>query len=188
MCAQGFRKYLSQAKDHEELLSFLLGQIVKEKVRFYQLQRHEQPDKVSINVTELDEKVFLNALLPIAFADVFPTIGQGARHLRYAAFPPFSLVPHQWLYHGGRRDREDLPGYPGLVVTVTLLTTFHFSAVERALSLLSESICLQINVAMFTSRSCVVRIYVMYYLLPPTYMCLGKLWWNKVICANKNTA
>ncbi|KLO19458.1 MCM-domain-containing protein [Schizopora paradoxa] len=53
---RGFRKYLSQAKDHEELLSFLLGQIVKEKVRFYQLQRHEQPDKVSINVTELDEK------------------------------------------------------------------------------------------------------------------------------------
>ena len=54
---QGFRKYLSQAKDHEELLSFLLGQIVKDKVRLYQLQRHEQPEKVSINVSELDEKV-----------------------------------------------------------------------------------------------------------------------------------
>lgn len=56
MLLQGFRKYLTQAKDHEELLSFLLGQIVKEKVRYYQLQHHEQPDKVSINVSELDEK------------------------------------------------------------------------------------------------------------------------------------
>lgn len=59
MLLQGFRKYLTQAKDHEELLSFLLGQIVKEKVRYYQLQHHEQPDKVSINVSELDEKASL---------------------------------------------------------------------------------------------------------------------------------
>ncbi len=34
---QGFRKYLTQAQDHEELLSFLLSQIVKEKARFFQL-------------------------------------------------------------------------------------------------------------------------------------------------------
>lgn len=54
---RGFRKYLSQARDHEELLSFLLGQIVKEKVRMYQFRRHEQPDSVTVKITELDERV-----------------------------------------------------------------------------------------------------------------------------------
>jgi len=54
---QGFRKYLTQSRDHEELLSFLLGQLVKDKARFYQLQRHQQPELVSIKVSELDERV-----------------------------------------------------------------------------------------------------------------------------------
>ncbi|KAI0785538.1 MCM-domain-containing protein [Abortiporus biennis] len=53
---RGFRKYLTQAKDHEELLAFLLGQIVKEKARLYQLQRYQQPEKISIKVSELDER------------------------------------------------------------------------------------------------------------------------------------
>jgi len=53
---RGFRKYLSQAKDHEELLAFLLGQLVKDKARFYQLQRHQQPDAVTVKVAELDER------------------------------------------------------------------------------------------------------------------------------------
>ncbi|TFY52184.1 hypothetical protein EVJ58_g10153 [Rhodofomes roseus] len=53
---RGFRKYLTQARDHEELLAFLLGQIVKEKARFYQLQRHQQPDVISIKASELDER------------------------------------------------------------------------------------------------------------------------------------
>ncbi|EJD03389.1 MCM-domain-containing protein [Fomitiporia mediterranea MF3/22] len=53
---RGFRKYLTQARDHEELLAFLLGQIVKDKVRFYQMQHGEPPEKVSINVSELDER------------------------------------------------------------------------------------------------------------------------------------
>ncbi|OCH90248.1 MCM-domain-containing protein [Obba rivulosa] len=51
-----FRKYLSQARDHEELLSYILGQIVKEKARFYQLQRHQQPELISVKVSELDER------------------------------------------------------------------------------------------------------------------------------------
>ena len=38
-------------------MAYLLGQIVKDKVRFYQIQHHEQPEKVSIDVTELDERV-----------------------------------------------------------------------------------------------------------------------------------
>ena len=54
---QGFRKYLTQARDHEELLAFLLGQIVKERVRLFQLQRHAQPEVISIKTTELDERV-----------------------------------------------------------------------------------------------------------------------------------
>lgn len=56
---QGFRKYLTQSKDHEELLSFLLGGLVKDKARFYQLQRHEQPELVTIQVSELEERVSL---------------------------------------------------------------------------------------------------------------------------------
>ncbi|KAI0829890.1 MCM-domain-containing protein [Trametes gibbosa] len=53
---RGFRKYLTQARDHEELLAFLLGQIVKEKARYYQLQRHSQPESVTVKVPELDER------------------------------------------------------------------------------------------------------------------------------------
>jgi len=54
---QGFRKYLTKARDHEELLSFLLGQIVKEKARFFRLQRHQQPELVTVNTSKVDEQV-----------------------------------------------------------------------------------------------------------------------------------
>ena len=54
---QSFRKYVTQARDYEELLAFILGQLVKEKARFYQLQRHEQPDLITIKVSELEERV-----------------------------------------------------------------------------------------------------------------------------------
>lgn len=54
---QGFRKYLTQSKDHEELLAFLLGNIVKEKARFYMLQRHEQPELIQVKTKELEERV-----------------------------------------------------------------------------------------------------------------------------------
>ncbi|KAF8897032.1 MCM2/3/5 family-domain-containing protein [Gymnopilus junonius] len=53
---RGFRKYLTQSKDHEELLAFLLGGLVKDKARFYQLQRHEQPEKVVVKLSELEDK------------------------------------------------------------------------------------------------------------------------------------
>ncbi|KAI0745092.1 MCM-domain-containing protein [Earliella scabrosa] len=53
---RGFRKYLTQARDHEELLAFLLGQIVKEKARFYQLQHYQQPESITVKVSELDER------------------------------------------------------------------------------------------------------------------------------------
>ncbi|RPD63724.1 MCM-domain-containing protein [Lentinus tigrinus ALCF2SS1-6] len=53
---RGFRKYLTQARDHEELLAFILGQIVKEKARFYQLQRYQQPESITVKVSELEER------------------------------------------------------------------------------------------------------------------------------------
>jgi len=53
---RGFRKYITQARDHEELLAFILGQLVKEKARFYQLQRHQQPELITVKVSELDER------------------------------------------------------------------------------------------------------------------------------------
>lgn len=55
--AQGFRKYLTQARDVEELLSFILGQLVKEKARDHQLKKHEQPELVSVQVEELKHRV-----------------------------------------------------------------------------------------------------------------------------------
>ncbi|KAL4080313.1 MCM2/3/5 family-domain-containing protein [Scleroderma yunnanense] len=53
---RGFRKYLTQARDYEELLAFILGQLVKEKARFYQLQRHEQLEVLTIKVSDLDDR------------------------------------------------------------------------------------------------------------------------------------
>jgi len=53
---RGFRKYLTQTKDHEELLAFLLGGLVKEKARFHQLQHHEQPESVTVKVSELADQ------------------------------------------------------------------------------------------------------------------------------------
>ncbi|KJA29045.1 hypothetical protein HYPSUDRAFT_634812 [Hypholoma sublateritium FD-334 SS-4] len=53
---RGFRKYLTQSKDHEELLSFLLGNLVKLKVREFQLRHHTQPEKVVVKLSELEDK------------------------------------------------------------------------------------------------------------------------------------
>ncbi|KAG7098680.1 MCM DNA helicase complex subunit [Marasmius oreades] len=53
---RGFRKYLTHSKDHEELLAFLLGQLVKEKARLYQLQRHGQPELITVKPKELEER------------------------------------------------------------------------------------------------------------------------------------
>jgi DNA replication licensing factor MCM2 len=69
---RGFRKYLTQSRDHEELLAFVLGGLIKEKARFHQLQRFEQPELVTVKVSELDERVssyFL--LLRLASTDEF---------------------------------------------------------------------------------------------------------------------
>ncbi|KAL7410303.1 MCM2/3/5 family-domain-containing protein [Mrakia frigida] len=53
---RGFRKYLNQATDHEELLSFLLGQLVKEKALLYSNLHEEPAEKIVIKVAELEER------------------------------------------------------------------------------------------------------------------------------------
>ncbi|KIY67746.1 MCM-domain-containing protein [Cylindrobasidium torrendii FP15055 ss-10] len=53
---RGFRKYLTQARDHDELLSFLLGQLVKDRARIYQLARHEPASQVTVKVADLEER------------------------------------------------------------------------------------------------------------------------------------
>ena len=79
MASQGFRKYLTQARDHEELLAFLLGQIVKEKTRYYQLQKHSQPESITVPVAELEERVsFPDIFRPRAPTLIADAAGQGA--------------------------------------------------------------------------------------------------------------
>jgi len=60
---RGFRKYLRTPNDHAELLAFLLGQILKEKLRFQiaKLSRlasslPTHPDSVEIKVAELEAR------------------------------------------------------------------------------------------------------------------------------------
>jgi len=53
---RAFRKYITLEQDHEELLSFLLGQIIKEKARSYQATRRQPPSKVSVKTSELEER------------------------------------------------------------------------------------------------------------------------------------
>lgn len=53
---KGFRKYVHQATDHEELLSFLLGQLIKERVQLHRHQRGENPEKVAIKINQLESR------------------------------------------------------------------------------------------------------------------------------------
>lgn len=100
---QGFRKYLTQARDHEELLSFLLGQIVKERARFFQLQRHQQPELVTVNTSELDERVCDRVALDtprtqVVDDDIFPYPGQRTRDLRHSAILAVSPIHRERLH------------------------------------------------------------------------------------------
>ena len=51
------RKYLRVATDHEEVLAFLLGQLVKDKVRYQTLRDSTSPASVTIRISELEERV-----------------------------------------------------------------------------------------------------------------------------------
>ncbi|KAK7057109.1 DNA helicase [Favolaschia claudopus] len=87
---RGFRKYLTQSKDHEELLAFLLGGLVKDKARLHQLQRHEQPELVAVKITELegrakDHDIF--DITPFLRSKLFSTngytVGEGVIEKRF---------------------------------------------------------------------------------------------------------
>lgn len=53
---RGFRKYVHKATDNEELLAFLLGQIIKEKVQLTIAQRGQEPNKVSVQLSQLETR------------------------------------------------------------------------------------------------------------------------------------
>ncbi|KXN85371.1 DNA replication licensing factor mcm2, partial [Leucoagaricus sp. SymC.cos] len=53
---RGFRKYLTQSKDHDELLAFLLGGLIKDRARYLQLSRQAQPELVTVKIAELEER------------------------------------------------------------------------------------------------------------------------------------
>jgi DNA replication licensing factor MCM2 len=55
--SQGFRKYVHKATDHAELLAFLLGQLVKEKVQLAMIQRGQEPASVEIPLAQLEARV-----------------------------------------------------------------------------------------------------------------------------------
>ncbi|TIC30661.1 MCM-domain-containing protein [Wallemia mellicola] len=53
---RGLRKYVHQAKDSEELLAFILGQIVKERVRRHRAMHFDDPETVQIPINELENR------------------------------------------------------------------------------------------------------------------------------------
>lgn len=53
---RGFRKYVHKASDNDELLSFLLGQIVKEKAQMFWHQHGSNPDKITVRVAQLEQR------------------------------------------------------------------------------------------------------------------------------------
>lgn len=63
------RKYLRLATDHEEVLAFILGQMVKDKLKAHSLRPAKQADQplsnVDVPITELEKRVRLS--LPLSF-------------------------------------------------------------------------------------------------------------------------
>jgi DNA replication licensing factor MCM2 len=59
---KGFRKYVHKATDNEELLAFLLGQLIKEKVQIALHQTGREPEKITVPYNQLEARVSGNAL------------------------------------------------------------------------------------------------------------------------------
>jgi DNA replication licensing factor MCM2 len=78
------RKYLRVATDNEEVICFLLGNLVKDRVRYLTVKNGAQPDSVSIRVEELARKVSLRCLWEAVkrVADQFLCAGRRDRHSR----------------------------------------------------------------------------------------------------------
>lgn len=58
------RKYLRVATDSEEVLAFLLGELVKDRSRYLTLKNAgKQPASVSIKITDFEARVSLHSIL-----------------------------------------------------------------------------------------------------------------------------
>lgn len=54
---RSFQKYTRLALNHEELLAFLLRQMIRERVQRYQAYHYEHPSIVTVKVIELNARV-----------------------------------------------------------------------------------------------------------------------------------
>jgi DNA replication licensing factor MCM2 len=75
---RGFRKYLAKAGDNDELLMFLLGQIVKEKAQVYWMRHGVNPSEVSVRVEQLElraKDVEVYDVLPLLSSKLFKANG-----------------------------------------------------------------------------------------------------------------
>jgi hypothetical protein len=80
---------------------------VKEKARFHQLQRHEQPGLVTIKVSELDERVRPSLRILLNSSDTIHT-GKGTWHIRYGSVFAIESFRGEWIQIEGWRDREEI--------------------------------------------------------------------------------
>jgi len=80
---RSFRKYITTAKDHEELLSFILGTTFKEKARLWQLQKHEVPEKIDVSLDEFERR-----------ANAYEIYGDAIRRFLKSAL--FNKNGYQW--------------------------------------------------------------------------------------------
>ena len=75
---RGLRKYVHQAKDSEELIAFILGQIVKERVRKFRATHFDDPQLVQIPLKELENRaseVEVYDVQPFLSSKLFATNG-----------------------------------------------------------------------------------------------------------------
>ncbi|GAA5930534.1 hypothetical protein JCM1841_003160 [Sporobolomyces salmonicolor] len=79
---KGFRKYLRVAKDNDEVLAFLLGNLIKDRVRYLTVKNGQQPDTVSIRVEELSRKaaeIDIHDVEPFFKSDLFVKVHRYSR-------------------------------------------------------------------------------------------------------------
>ena len=73
---------------------------MKDKARLYQVQRHEQPEKVTVKLSELEERVGdIHQIIELSYL-LLIIAGEGTRHLRYFTLFEVQVVFDEWLYPG----------------------------------------------------------------------------------------
>ncbi|GAA6060459.1 hypothetical protein JCM10212_000887 [Sporobolomyces blumeae] len=79
---RGFRKYLRVAKDNDEVLAFLLGNLVKDRARHLALKNRQHPDTVSVRVEDLSKKaaeIDIHDVEPFFTSDLFVKVHRYSR-------------------------------------------------------------------------------------------------------------